>query len=80
MDTMRLAELLREAFHPIFGAEEIDVLPNDAGDELDIVHSAWTVRIEGWPVQPVATVAIDRELDPPNTLHSFSSLLGPERL
>ena len=69
MDTKRLAELLREAFHPIFGAEEIDVLPSDAGDELDIVDGAWTVHVEGWPDQPVATVAIDRELDPPYTLH-----------
>lgn len=69
MDARRLAELLREAFRPVFGSEEIDVLPNDGGDELEVVTAAWTVRVEGWPAQPVATVAIGRELDPPYTPH-----------
>ncbi len=69
MDTTRLAELLREAFGPVFGSEEIDIRSSDRGDELMVVDEAWTVHIEGWPDHPVAIVAIKQELEPPFTLH-----------
>lgn len=59
MDTTRLAELLRQSFEPVLGSEDIDLLPSEAGDALDIVTEDWTLLLEGWPDQPVATVSTD---------------------
>lgn len=69
MDTRRLGELLQRAFDPILGGEEIDILPNEAGNELEVMDTTWIVRITGWPEQPVATVSISQLLGALYTLH-----------
>lgn len=60
LDRAQLEAALREGFGALIARHEVDLVPDEDSDALELQADAWSLHCDGWPLRS-AWLAIDAE-------------------